>query len=102
MAIVTRSNLADLQKLEKGKQMIEQHRVCEVSYTYSQGEGGKILPARGLLLQVGTGDVKQRQAQPEFGVPVHSRGEMTLTRAETGPRTPCGPRSRRRPTRDKR
>ena len=76
MAIVTRGSLADLQKLEKGKQII--NRVCEVSYTYVCSDD-KILPARGLLLQFGTGDIKQRETKHDFEVPVDSRVEMTLT-----------------------
>ena len=49
LAIVTRGSLADLQKLGKGKQIINQYRVCEVSYT-NVCAVDKILPARGLLL----------------------------------------------------
>ena len=78
MAIVTKGFLSDLQKLEKGKQIMDQYRVCEVSYTYVSSDN-KILPARGLLLQFGTGDVKQRETKHDFEVPVDSRVEMTLT-----------------------
>ena len=78
LALVTRGSLADLQKLERGKQIINQYRVCEVSYTYVCSDD-KILPARGLLLQIGTGDVKQRETKHDFEVPVDSHVEMTLT-----------------------
>ena len=67
MAIVTKGFLSDLQKLEKGKQIMDQYRVCEVSYTYVSSDN-KFLPARGLLLQFGTGDVKQRETKHDFEV----------------------------------
>ena len=76
MAIVTRGFSCRSQKLEKGKQII--NRVCEVSYTYVCSDD-KILPARGLLLQFGTGDIKQRETKHDFEVPVDSRVEMTFT-----------------------
>ena len=78
MATVTRGSLADLKKLEKGKQILDQYRVCEVSYTYVRSDD-KILPARGLLLQFGTGDVKLRETEHDFEVPIDSRVTMTLT-----------------------
>ena len=53
--------------------------MCAKSLTRMSAQTTRFLPARGLLLQFGTGDVKQRETKHDFEVPVDSRVEMTLT-----------------------